>query len=369
MQIGIPTETKDHEYRVALTPDGVAALVGAGHSVRVQSRAATRIGFSDDDYRRAGAVIAADAAAVYAAELIIKVKEPLPAEIPLLREGQIIFGYLHLAAAPALAAQLLARKIIGIAFETVTDASGTPLLAPMSAVAGRIAVQAGAQALTMSGGGNGTLLPGVAGVAPGRVTIIGAGMVGANAAQIAVGMGADVTLLDLSMERLRHYDALYQGRLKTRHSNAGSIAECVRNADLVIGAVLLPGKKAPQLITRHMVAGMRPGSVLVDVSIDQGGCAETSRPTSHSAPTYIEEGVVHYCVTNMPAACGRTATQALAAVVLPYALSLANHGMTALLQDGGFRNGLNLCKGQITHPAVAEDLGLTCADAQSCVSA
>lgn len=369
MQIGIPTEIKDHEYRVALTPDGVATLVDAGHGVGVQTNAAARIGFSDEDYRRAGAAILPDAAAVYAAELIIKVKEPQPAEVALLREGQIVFSYLHLAAAPVLAAQLLAQKIIGIAFETVTGASGMPLLAPMSAVAGRIAVQAGAQALTMSGGGNGTLLPGVAGVAPGNVTIIGAGMVGVNAAQIAVGMGADVTLLDVSMDRLRHYDALYQGRLKTRHSHAGSIAECMRDADLVIGAVLLPGKKAPKLMTRAMVASMRPGSVLVDVAIDQGGCAETSRPTSHSTPTYLEEGVVHYCVTNMPAACARTATQALAAVVLPYALALANQGMAALIQDHGFRNGLNVYLGRIAHPAVAEDLGLACADALGCLSA
>lgn len=359
MLIGIPKEIKNHEYRVAVTPDGAAALIAAGHEVRVQSGAAARIGYGDDAYRAAGAEVVPDAAAVYAADLIVKVKEPQADEIPLLRAGQIVFGYLHLAAAPELTAQLLDKKIIGIGFETVTDAAGaTPLLAPMSAVAGRIAVQAGAQALTMAGGGNGTLLPGVAGVAPGKVVIIGAGMVGANAARVAAGMGAEVSVLDRSMERLRHFDDLYQGRLKTRYSDTAAIASLVRDADLVIGAVLLPGRKAPKLITRQMVAAMRPGSVLVDVSIDQGGCAETSRPTSHSHPTYVEEGVVHYCVTNMPAACARTATQALAAVVLPYALRLAQQRMVALRDDPGFLNGLNVYQGAVTHPAVAEDLGL-----------
>jgi alanine dehydrogenase len=357
MLIGIPKEIKDHEYRVAVTPDGVAELVAAGHAVRVQTGAAARIGFSDEAYRAAGAQIGADAAAVYAAELIIKVKEPQPAEIALLREGQIVFGYLHLAADRELTSQLLNSKIIGVGFETVTNASGTPLLAPMSAVAGRVAVLVGAQALAMVNGGSGTLLSGVAGVAPGRVAIIGAGMVGANAAQLAVGMGADVTLLDRSMDKLRHFDQLYQGRLKTRCSDAAAIAELVTEADLVIGAVLLPGKKAPRLVSRQMVARMRPGAVLVDVSIDQGGCSETSRPTSHSNPTYIEEGVVHYCVTNMPAAFARTATQALAAVVLPYALQLANFGMAALLADKGFLDGLNVYLGAVTHPAVAEDTG------------
>ncbi len=362
MIIGIPKETKDHEYRVAITPDGVAALIAAGHAVRVQTGAAARIGLTDDAYRAAGATIVNDPAAVYEADLIIKVKEPQPAEIALLRAGQIVFGYLHLAADPQLTAQLLDKKIIGIGFETITDASGTPLLAPMSAVAGRIAVQAGAQALTMAAGGNGTLLPGVAGVAPGKVAIIGAGMVGSNAARVAAGMGADVTLLDRSMVKLRHYDDLYQGRLKTRYSDSAALAALVADADLVIGAVLLPGKKAPKLITRQMVSQMRPGSVLVDVSIDQGGCAETSRPTSHSQPTYIEAGVVHYCVTNMPAACARTATQALASVVLPYALKLAQRGMLALMDDAGFLNGLNVYQGAVTHQAVAEDLALSYTD-------
>ena len=357
MLIGIPKETKDHEYRVALTPDSVAALLAAGHQVRVQTGAAARIGFSDDAYRAAGAQIVDNAAAAYEAELIVKVKEPQSAEISLLRTGQMLFSYLHLAAAPELTAQLLDRKIIGIGFETVTDVSGTPLLAPMSAVAGRIAVQAGAQALTMASGGNGTLLSCVAGVAPGKVTIVGAGMVGANAARVAAGMGAEVTVLDRSMDKLRRFDELYQGRLKTRYSDTAALSELVTGADLVIGAVLLPGRKAPKLITRQMLAGMRPGSVLVDVAIDQGGCAETSRPTSHSHPTYVEEGVVHYCVTNMPAACARTATQALASVVLPYALRLANQGMAALLADPGFLDGLNIYLGAVTHPAVAEDTG------------
>jgi alanine dehydrogenase len=362
MLIGIPKEIKDHEYRVAVTPDGAAALIAAGHQVRVQTGAAARIGFTDNAYRSAGAQIVADAAAVYAAELIIKVKEPQPAEIPLLRAGQIIFCYLHLAAERGLTAQLLDRKIIGVGFETVTAAGGTPLLAPMSAVAGRVAVLAGTQALAMANGGNGTLLPGVLDVAPGRVTIIGAGMAGTNAAHLALGLGADVTVLDRNMERLRHLEERYQGRIKTRYSDAAAIADLVAGADLVIGAVLLPGKKAPKLISRQMVASMRPGSVLADIAIDQGGCAETSRPTSHSNPTYIEEGVVHYCVTNMPAAFARTATHALAAVVLPYALQLANRGIAALLADKGFLDGLNVYLGAVTHVAVAEDTGHPYAD-------
>ena len=357
MLIGIPKEIKDHEYRVAVTPDGVAALIAAGHQVRVQSGAAARIGFTDDTYRAAGAQIVADTAAVYAAQLIIKVKEPQFTEIALLREGQIVFGFLHLAADQALTAQLLDRKIIGVSFETVTADGGTPLLAPMSAVAGRVAVLAGAQALAMANGGNGTLLPGVLGVAPGRVTIIGAGMAGTNAAHLALGLGAEVTVLDRNMERLRHLEERYQGRIRTRYSDAAAIAELVARADLVIGAVLSPGKKAPKLISRQMVANMRPGSVLADIAIDQGGCAETSRPTNHSNPTYTEEGVVHYCVTNMPAAFSRTATQALSAVVLPYALQLANGGMAALLADKGFLDGLNVYLGAVTHAAVAEDTG------------
>ena len=357
MLIGIPKEIKDHEYRVAVTPDGVTALIGAGHQVRVQSGAAVRIGFTDDAYGAAGAQIVADTAAAYAAQLIIKVKEPQFTEIALLRAGQIVFGFLHLAADCELTARLLDRKIIGVSFETVTAASGTPLLAPMSAVAGRVAVLAGTQALAMANGGNGTLLPGVLDVAPGRVTIIGAGMAGTNAAHLALGLGAEVTVLDHNTERLRHLEESYQGRIKTRYSDAAAIAELVAGADLVIGAVLSPGKKAPKLISRQMVASMRPGSVLADIAIDQGGCAETSRPTNHSNPTYIEEGVVHYCVTNMPAAFSRTATQALSAVVLPYALQLANHGMAALLADKGFLDGLNVYLGAVTHAAVAKDTG------------
>ncbi len=358
MLIGIPKEIKDHEFRVGATPSGVRALVAAGHAVRVESGAGARIGFGDDLYRAVGAEIVPGPAEVYEAEMILKVKEPQPGEFPLLREGQILFGYLHLAPAPELAAALLARKVVGIAYETVTDSQGaTVLLTPMSEVAGRLAAQAGASALQMISGGNGTLLGGVPGVPPARVVVLGGGTVGTNAAKMAIGLGADVTLLDISHARLRRLDDVFGSRLKTCYSEPQAIEEFTRAADLVIGAIYLPGKRAPKLLSRATVAAMAPGSVLVDVAIDQGGCAETSRPTSHSAPTYIEHGVVHYCVTNMPAACARTSTLALTQATLPYALRIAAKGYRqALTDDRGLRDGLNLCLGQITHPAVAQDL-------------
>lgn len=362
MLIGVPKEIKDHEYRVGITPAGVRALTDAGHEVWVETRAGERIGFSDELYLAAGARIANTPSEAYACPLIVKVKEPQASEIPLLGEGQVLFTYLHLAADPELTRQLLEQKIIGIAYETVTDAQGAlPLLTPMSEVAGRIAIQAGATALQLANGGNGVLLGGVPGVFPGRVTVLGAGTVGANAAKMALGLGAEVTLLDISLPRLRYLDDVFGGRLRTRYSEASAIEEQVCKADLVIGSVLLPGKRAPKLISRALVQSMKPGSVLVDVAIDQGGCAETSRPTTHSSPTYIEEGVVHYCVANIPAACARTATQALTNATLPYVLALAGKGWKeALKADAGLRKGLNLHLGQVTHAGLAADLGYSC---------
>ncbi|BCB26951.1 alanine dehydrogenase [Sulfurimicrobium lacus] len=359
MRIGVPKEIKDHEFRVGLTPAGVRALVGAGHEVHVQTGAGSAIGFGDTLYAESGARIVGTATEALACPMIVKVKEPQSAEIPLLHEGQILFTYLHLAADAGLTEQLLQHKIIGIAYETVTDAQGRlPLLTPMSEVAGRIALQAGATSLQMNHGGSGVLLGGVPGVAPGKVVILGAGTVGTEAAKMAMGSGADVTILDLNLNRLRYLDDVFGGRLKTHYSQASAIEALVSDADLVVGSVLIPGKRAPKLISRELVGAMRPGSVLVDVAIDQGGCAETSRPTTHSRPTYVEAGVVHYCVTNMPAACARTSTQALTHATLPYTLKLANLGYReAMRQDAGLQNGLNLHLGQVTHPSVAADLG------------
>ena len=362
MLIGVPKEIKDHEYRVGITPAGVRALTDTGHEVLIETRAGERIGFSDENYLTAGAKIASSAAEIYACPLIVKVKEPLASEIPLLREGQVLFTYLHLAADPDLTRALLNSKIIAIAYETVTDTAGTlPLLTPMSEVAGRVAIQAGATALQMANGGRGVLLGGVPGVAPGKVLILGAGTVGTHAAKMALGLGADVTLMDINLPRLRHLDDLFGARLKTRYSETHAIEELVREADLIVGSVLLPGKRAPKLISRALVKQMKPGSVLVDVAIDQGGCAETSRPTTHSSPTYIEEGIVHYCVANMPAACAHTATQALTNATLPYVLALANQGWkNALKADAGLRLGLNLYLGQVTHAGLAADLEYAC---------
>jgi alanine dehydrogenase len=362
MLIGVPKEIKNHEYRVGITPAGVRALTSAGHEVWVETRAGERIGFSDELYLAAGARTVDTPSEAYACPLIVKVKEPQRGEIQLLREEQVLFTYLHLAADPALTVRLLESKIVAIAYETVTDAAGSlPLLTPMSEVAGRIAIQAGATALQLSTGGRGVLLGGVPGVAPGKVLILGAGTVGTHAARMALGLGADVTLMDISLPRLRHLDEIFGARLKTRYSEALAIEELAREADLVVGSVLLPGKRAPKLISRALVQQMKPGTVLVDVAIDQGGCAETSRPTTHSSPTYIEEGVVHYCVANMPAACARTATQALTNATLPYVLALAGKGWKeALKADAGLRKGLNLHLGQVTHAGLAADLGYAC---------
>ncbi len=356
MLVGVPKEIKDHEYRVGLTPASVHALVEHGHQVLVETGAGARVGFADADYVAAGARIAAGVADVFAAQLVVKVKELQPPEYDLPRRGQILFAYLHLAPDPELLEVLLRSGVSGIAYETVSDSHGRlPLLAPMSRIAGRLAVQAGAWALQMANGGSGVLLGGVPGVPPARVTVIGAGASGSNAVQVAAGMGADTTVLDVDLERLASLDAVYQGRVKTCFSETLAIAEHVRNADLVIGALLVPGKLAPRLISRKLLQRMRPGSVLVDIAIDQGGIAETSRPTSHSQPLFLEEGVVHYCVPNMPAACARTATLALTQATLPYIMRLASDGLGALAADAGLSSGLQVHAGQVTHRGLADD--------------
>ncbi len=359
MRIGVPREIKDHEFRVGLTPDGVRALCTSGHEVLVETKAGAAIGFSDTQYVDAGARIAATPADVYGCDLVVKVKEPQPAEVPLIGKDLTLFCYLHLAAARELAAQLMQSRATCIAYETVVDAHGKlPLLTPLSQVAGRLSVQMGAWALTMANGGSGVLLAGVPGVPPGKVTILGGGVVGTNAAQIALGMGADVTVVESNPATIHRLEEIFGTRLKTALAGPLTLKDSVREADLVIGAVLIPGKHTPKLITREMVKGMRPGSVIVDIAIDQGGCAETSRPTTHSNPIYVEEGIVHYCVANLPAATARTSTQALTHATMPYVLELASKGVKrALLENEGLKSGLNICCGHITLASLAEDLG------------
>ncbi len=360
MKIGVPAEIKNHEYRVGATPDGLRALVAAGHAVCVQAGAGARVGFADADYRAAGAVTAASAAEVYAAELIIKVKELQRSEFPLARPGQILYCYHHFAADRELLEAMLRAGAACLAYETVSNSAGRlPLLTPMSQIAGRLAPQAGAWALQMANGGSGVLLAGVPGVLPANVLIIGGGTVGENAARIAIGMGANVTLLDHSAARLAGLEALFNGRLKGAISTPQAIAGLLPDQDLVIGAVLLPGARAPRLITRADLQRMRRGSVIVDVAIDQGGICETSRPTSHTQPLYVEEGIVHYCVPNMPAAVARTATLALTHATLPHALQIAALGLrSAILQDRHLAAGLQTCAGKVTHAALAHDLGM-----------
>ncbi|MGZ8197380.1 MAG: alanine dehydrogenase [Burkholderiales bacterium] len=359
MLIGVPSEIKDHEYRVGATPQGVQTLCADGHRVLVQTNAGARIGFTDEAYRAAGADIAPHAGAVYSAELIVKVKELQPSEFPLLRAGQVLFCYHHLAPAPALLQAMLDAGVSCVAYDTVTAADGSlPLLVPMSHIAGRLAPQVGAWALQMANGGRGVLLGGIPGVAPARVTIIGGGTVGYGAARISTGMGADVTLIDRDAARLGQLDEIFQGRLKTVLSTPHAIEQAVAEADLLIGAVLLPGKLAPKLVRRDHVRSMRPGSALVDVAIDQGGIAETSRATSHTAPVYTEEGVVHYCVPNMPSAVARTATLALTQATLPFALALANLGLEgAVRADPRLSPALQVHAGRVTHAGLAEDTG------------
>ena len=368
MKIGVPREIKTHEYRVGLTPAAVRELTRAGHQVMVQQGAAAAIGFPDAAYATAGATPGACAAEVFAfADLVVKVKEPQPEEIALLREGQVLFTYLHLAADPAQTEGLMRSGATCIAYETVTDPRGAlPLLAPMSEVAGRMSVQVGAHCLEKEQGGAGVLLGGVPGVPAGNVVVLGGGVAGTNAARMAIGFGATVTVIDKSLARLRELDEQFPTQLHTLFSTADAIESAVLNADLVIGAVLVPGAAAPKLVTREIVRQMRPGSVLVDIAIDQGGCFETSRPTTHAAPTYVEEGVVHYCVTNMPGAVARTSTIALGNATLPFVLALAGKGwLRALADDVHLRRGLNIHAGTVTHPAVARDLGLACRPADA----
>jgi alanine dehydrogenase len=363
MRIGVPREIKDHEYRVGLTPGGVRELVQRGHEVLVERAAGHPIGLDDALYEAAGARIAPDASTVYEqCELIVKVKEPQAGEARQLRQGQTLFTYLHLAAEPELTRLLLTSGCTAIAYETVTDARGRlPLLAPMSEVAGRMSIQAGAHCLEMIRGGRGVLLAGVPGVVSGHVVVLGGGVVGSNAARIAMGFGARVTLLDHSLSRLQELEERYGAQLHTLYANRENIESAILEADLVIGAVLLPGASAPKLVGRELVRDMQRGSVVVDVSIDQGGCFATSRPTTHAEPTYVVDEVVHYCVANMPGAVARTSTFALTNATLPFVLELADQGATRAIHGNAMlANGLNLHRGMVTHAAVAESLGYAC---------
>lgn len=361
MIVGTPKEVKNHEYRVGLTPESAGELVTHGHRVLVEAGAGLGIGSTDEDYVARGAQIVASAAEVFEqADMIVKVKEPQPAERQRLRENQILFTYLHLAADEPQTKELLDSGVIGIAYETVTDRKGgLPLLKPMSQVAGRMSIQAGATALERAHGGRGVLLGGVPGVSPGKVAIIGGGVVGFNAAQMAAGLGADVTILDRDPEALERLGTYFEARAKTRFSNSANLAECVAEADLVVGAVLIPGAAAPKLVSREMLRTMRPGAVLADIAIDQGGCFETSRATTHDDPTYVVDGIVHYCVANMPGAVSRTSTYALNNVTLPHTLRIAELGwQKALAVDAHLREGLNVCQGAVTCEPVAQEFQL-----------
>lgn len=359
MLIGVPKEIKNFEYRVGLVPSSARELIKFGHQVLIQKGAGEKIGFDDEHYQQIGAQIVDTAEEIYQeAEMIIKVKEPQPIECKMLREDQVIFTYLHLAPDPEQAKLLIESKCVAIAYETVTNQSGgLPLLAPMSEVAGRMAIQAGANSLEIKNGGRGMLLGGVPGVTPAKVVVIGGGVVGTNSVRVAMGMGAHVVVIDKSLERLYLLDLQFGSKIHTVFSTTDAIEEHVQTADLVVGAVLIPGASAPKLVTRQMLSNMRPGSVVVDVSIDQGGCFETSKPTTHQNPTYVVDGVVHYCVANMPGAVPRTSTFALNNATLPFVITLANLGYKeAMRRNPHLLNGLNICKGKITYQAVAEAL-------------
>jgi alanine dehydrogenase len=360
MIVGVPKEIKNHEYRVGLTPAAVKEFVSNGHNVLIQNEAGTSIGFTNDLYEQAGAQMIDTPEEIFAkADMIVKVKEPQPNECKMLREGQILYTYLHLAPDPVQTELLVASKASCVAYETVTDRfGGLPLLAPMSEVAGRMSVQAGAHYLQKAHGGSGTLLGGVPGVASGKVLIIGGGVVGLNAAKMAVGLGADVTLLDRSLPRLRELDDTFNSQIKTVYSTEDAIEHYSSRADLVVGAVLIPGAAAPKLLNKEHIKNMKPGSVLVDVAIDQGGCFETSKATTHQDPVYMVDDVVHYCVANMPGGVARTSTMALNNATLPFGLALANKGLKqAMLDDQHLLNGLNVHKGMVTYKAVVEALG------------
>jgi alanine dehydrogenase len=360
MLVGVPKEIKNNEYRVGLTPPSVHELVARGHEVMVQKNAGAEIGLSDDQYEAAGAIVVDSAKEIFErAEMIVKVKEPQPSECAMLGEGQILYTYLHLAPDPEQTAALVKSGAVCIAYETITGpGGGLPLLAPMSEVAGRMSIQAGAAHLEKSKGGMGLLLGGVPGVAAGHIVIIGAGVVGTNALQMAVGTGARVTVLDKNIDRLRQLDLVFGNRISTQYSNTHAIDEAVLSADLVIGGVLVPGAAAPKLVTRDMISRMKKGAVVVDVAIDQGGCFETSHATTHAEPTFVVDGVVHYCVANMPGAVARTSTFALNNATIGHALALATKGWRkALADDPHLKAGLNVCKGKVTYAAVAQALG------------
>jgi alanine dehydrogenase len=361
MLIGVPREVKDHEFRVSVTPAGVREYRSHGHQILVQRSAGEGSGFADAEYAAAGAELVDSAAEVFdGAEMIVKVKEPVPAEYALLHPEQVLFTYLHLAANAPLTHALVRNQIQAVAYETVQLDNGVlPLLTPMSEVAGRMSVQVGAHYLEKAHDGSGTLLAGIPGVPGAEVVVIGGGVVGTNAAQIALGMGANVAIVDRSLERLRQLDTMLHGRVNTLASNSENVAAAVRRADLVVGAVLLPGAKAPKIVSEEMVAAMKPGSVVVDVAIDQGGCIATARPTTHSDPTYVVYDVVHYCVTNMPGAVPRTSTIGLSNATLPYGLDLADYGLfRAVSRDPELARGVNVINGKVTHPGVAEALGI-----------
>jgi alanine dehydrogenase len=359
MRIGVPKEIKPDEYRIALMPVGVETLVKGGHQVFVETSAGVASGFSDEDYKKAGASIVPTAAeAISGMEMVIKVKEPQAPEIGLFRPGQIVFTYFHFAASPDLTQACLESEIVAIAYETIKDRTGRlPCLTPMSEIAGKMSIQEGAKYLEKPMMGRGILLGGVPGVAPADVVVLGAGVVGTHAARVAAGLGAHVVLMDVNLERLRYLSDVMPANVQTIFSDAHTVRDHLRNADLVVGAVLIPGAKAPRLVSRQDLAEMRNGSVIVDVAIDQGGCVETSRPTTHQQPTFVVENVVHYCVTNMPGAVGRTSTIALCNATLPYALKIANRGFErAAVEDSGLAEGINLAGGRITNSAVAESL-------------
>ncbi len=372
MLIGVPKEIKANEFRIGLVPSSVREFITRGHKAIVEKDAAIGIGFTDDDYRAAGAEIVDTAEEVFArADMIVKVKEPQPRECAMLRENQILFTYLHLAPDPKQTEGLVKSGCVAIAYETVTsDRGGLPLLSPMSEVAGRMSVQVGARCLEKSAGGTGLLLGGVPGVAPATVVILGGGVAGTNALRMAIGMEAKVTVIDRSLDRLKQLDEMFGGRIGTVYSTATNVEHHVLEADLVVGTVLVPGAAAPKLVSREMIANMKVGAAVVDVSIDQGGCFATSRPTTHAEPTYVVDGVVHYCVANMPGGVPRTSTLALNNATLPYALALADKGVwQALADDRHLKNGLNVCRGEVTYETVAKELGYTYGPADKFINA
>ncbi len=356
MLIGVPKEIKTHEYRVGINPEGVRRFVAAGHQVKVETNAGVSSGYSDETFRSVGAIIARDAAEVWSADMVIKVKEPLPAEFGYFREGLVLYTYLHLAAFPELTRELLAKKVTGVAYETITDEDGgLPLLRPMSEIAGRMASQVGASCLEREKGGKGLLLGGIPGTRRGHVVILGGGIVGTAAARIAIGLGARVTVFDVNAERMNYLEDVFGNSIETLYSNPGAIEEEVAQADLVVGAVLVPGAAAPKLINRNHLRSMENGSVVVDVAVDQGGCIETCRPTTHDHPTFVEEGVVHYCVANMPGAVPRTSTTALTNATLPWALALANQGVVQAARGSlHLAAGLNTFRGACVCAPVAD---------------